>query len=129
MKTITIIEQCQVENDDDTQTTGERYIILPINAIEYDPKDIIETDDDFAGSCLDSEIVDIKVHKDPDAKELTKEISFSWCDEDVLSLDDTLTPEQVSEVLNLVERKHDCNNGITWETLEFWISEVKGEDK
>ena len=48
-----------------------------------------------------------------------------WVPEDVLTLDSTLTDEQVSWVLERMEHKHDATLGISWETIEFWISEVK----
>lgn len=48
-----------------------------------------------------------------------------WMPEDVLSLDDTLTDEQVSWVLERMEHKHDACLGISWDTVEFWISEVE----
>ena len=48
-----------------------------------------------------------------------------WMPEDVLTLDDTLTEEQVSEVLYMMEQKHDASLGITWDTISFWIDEVK----
>ena len=48
-----------------------------------------------------------------------------WMPEDVLSLDETLTDEQVSYILGRLEHKHDATLGITWDTIEFWINEVK----
>lgn len=51
-----------------------------------------------------------------------------WMPEDVLSLDDTLTDEQVSWVLGRMESKHDATLGISWDTIWFWISEVKRND-
>ena len=48
-----------------------------------------------------------------------------WMPEDVLSLDYTLTDDQVSWVLEKMEHKHDACIGISWDTIQFWISEVK----
>ena len=48
-----------------------------------------------------------------------------WMPEDVLALDDTLTDEQVSWVLERMEHKHDATLGISWDTVEYWIQEVK----
>lgn len=48
-----------------------------------------------------------------------------WMPEDVLTLDDTLTGKQVYDVLKRMERKHDATLGISWDTVEFWIQEVK----
>jgi len=48
-----------------------------------------------------------------------------WSPEDVLTLDDTLTDDQVSWVLERMEHKHDATLGISWDTIDFWIQEVK----
>jgi len=65
-------------------------------------------------------------------KELEKKLAhyednctIVWMPEDVLTLDDTLTEEQVSWVLARMEHKHDATLGINWDTIEFWIGEVK----
>ena len=65
-------------------------------------------------------------------EKLEKELAFYkdnctvvWLPEDVLSLDDTLTKEQVSWVLERMEHKHDATLGISWDTVDFWIQEVK----
>ena len=67
-----------------------------------------------------------------EVKRLKKELAYYtdnctvvWMPDDVLSLDDTLTDEQVSWVLERMEHKHDACLGISWDTIEFWISEVK----
>jgi len=51
-----------------------------------------------------------------------------WMPQDVLCIDDTLTDEQVSWILETMQHKHDANLGITWETIEFWVEEVKKND-
>tara|TARA_R100000541_G_C1879536_1_gene82093 strand:- start:412 stop:654 length:243 start_codon:yes stop_codon:yes gene_type:complete len=48
-----------------------------------------------------------------------------WMIEDVKCRDDTLTDEQCHDVLYMMEQKHDATIGITWETIDFWIEEVK----
>ena len=58
----------------------------------------------------------------------TDNCTVVWMPDDVLSLDDTLTDEQVSKVLRRVEHYHDACLGISWDTVEFWISEVKKND-
>ncbi len=51
-----------------------------------------------------------------------------WGVEDVQSkaeeMDVDITEEQCMTVLENAARRHDCNVGITWEVLEFWIGEV-----
>ena len=65
-------------------------------------------------------------------KELEKKLAhyednctIVWMPEDVLSLDDTLTDDQVSWVLDYMERKHDATLGISWDTIQWLIEEVK----
>ena len=36
-----------------------------------------------------------------------------------------LTDEQVDNVLSMMDNNHDCNYGVTWETIEAYIEEVK----
>ena len=63
-----------------------------------------------------------------------------WNDEDVrqanaslaedaenLTEDEEITQIECEEVLERVERRHDCNDGITWETLKFHIEDIKNE--
>jgi hypothetical protein len=52
-------------------------------------------------------------------------ITVSWNVEDVLSLDDTLTTDQCIEVLDMAEKYHDANYGISWDTLSSYIDDVK----
>tara|TARA_R110002012_G_scaffold62914_1_gene165498 strand:- start:29142 stop:29570 length:429 start_codon:yes stop_codon:yes gene_type:complete len=67
-----------------------------------------------------------------EVKRLKKELAFYtdnctvvWMLDDVLSVDNTLSDEQASWVLERMEHKHDACLGISWDTIEFWISEVK----
>lgn len=38
-----------------------------------------------------------------------------------------LTDEQVSDVLGLMEKNHDCNYGISWDTISEYVYMVKGQ--
>ncbi len=69
-------------------------------------------------------------------KELEKKLAhyednctIVWMPEDVLCRDDTLTDGQVSWVLERMEHKHDASLGISWDTVDFWIDEVKSDDR
>jgi hypothetical protein len=63
-----------------------------------------------------------------DKKGVAIEIHIVWCIEDVLETakqkDIKLTRKQAGEVLEACYHKHDCNNGITWDVIEYWIDEV-----
>jgi hypothetical protein len=52
---------------------------------------------------------------DPDTQ-----IALIWSMDDVLNIRSDLTNEQAMDVLTMVERKHDCTIGVSWETLEIW---------
>ena len=56
---------------------------------------------------------------------MTMKIAIEWGAEDVLSLDDSLSPDQVEDVLTYMERKHDANIGINWDFIQFCIDSVK----
>ena len=61
-----------------------------------------------------------------DIKRLTDPnwLSEWWHIDDVKSLDETLTDEEAQEVLQIVGRKHDCNIGINWDFLGYWVDHV-----
>lgn len=64
-------------------------------------------------------------------QEYTQEISVSWCIDDVLQQAEndgvTITEKEAGAVLEYCYRKHDANQGITWETLSFWIGHIIAE--
>lgn len=53
------------------------------------------------------------------------EITIKWHIDDIKSLDETLTDDQCREVLQLAMKNHDANIGINWDTLRYWINEIK----
>lgn len=60
----------------------------------------------------------------------SKKIAIIWSTEDVhataANMEDTqLTEEEAEQVLDEVERHHDANIGVNWETLEYHIQNVK----
>ena len=42
---------------------------------------------------------------------------------------DEITDEQAREVLRLMNKNHDSNVGINWETIDLWIDIVKNQTK
>lgn len=46
-------------------------------------------------------------------------IAVSWGIEDVQEIRPDLDDDQAWEVLQAIEDRHDCNSGITWDTLEY----------
>ena len=43
------------------------------------------------------------------------------------SMGETLTEEECRDVLRLMMHKHDCNIGINWEVIAYWIDYVVDE--
>jgi hypothetical protein len=60
---------------------------------------------------------------------ITKEITIKWCIEDVQELDEILTDQQCSDVLELAKRKHDAEVGINWDVLQCHIDTIKEQTK
>jgi hypothetical protein len=56
-----------------------------------------------------------------------KKITITWCADDVLAVDHSLTPKQVREVLSLMKRRHDASVGINWDVIQCHIDNVKEE--
>jgi hypothetical protein len=40
---------------------------------------------------------------------------------------ETLTEDECREVLAMVMHKHDCNIGINWDVIDFWIDYVTAQ--
>jgi hypothetical protein len=38
-----------------------------------------------------------------------------------------LTEQEARDVLGMVNRKHDCNIGINWDVIDYWIDEIVKE--
>lgn len=60
-----------------------------------------------------------------DALEAQGTIIDAWTAEDVKSVDENLTDEQVANVLSLMRHKRDATIGINWDVIRVWIDYVK----
>ena len=57
------------------------------------------------------------------------EIHIVWSVDDVQTINSKLTDEEARDVLEEIERSHDCEQGITWDTIrEFTDSDEDEED-
>ena len=104
---------------------------------QYNDNDIVVVE--VHDTILYEDLYDFKIDSikmDKDRKEIRicpknhrdhHKISVSWCVDDVLFLDETLTTDQCIEVLDRAKRYHDANYGITYDTLECYIDQVKEE--
>ena len=52
------------------------------------------------------------------------QIAIVWSVEDVQGEDDTLTEEEAMCVLQRMKDRHDCNHGISWNTMSYYIDEL-----
>ena len=61
-------------------------------------------------------------------EKLLTHISIVWCADDVRQqakdMDVELTERQVSDVLSLMQDKHDATIGMNWDVIGYFIDEV-----
>lgn len=54
-----------------------------------------------------------------------------WCEEDVIeraaSKGVRLGSRAAGRILDKIDRRHDCETGITWDTLDYYIEEFQRE--
>lgn len=55
-----------------------------------------------------------------------RKIAAIWCIEDVQEVRPDLTAQQAWEVLQEVDRHHDAEFGITWQSLQYAADEMFG---
>jgi len=49
-----------------------------------------------------------------------------WLAEDFLTLDESLSEEEIAEAMRICDHSHDAGIGFNWDTLQFAIDRVKG---
>ncbi|MBE8917485.1 hypothetical protein G9451_16510 [Enterobacter kobei] len=49
-----------------------------------------------------------------------------WLEDDFLSLDNSLTEEEIAEAMRICDHSHDAGIGFNWDTLQSAIDRVKG---
>lgn len=64
-------------------------------------------------------VMAVDVIEESQLVDLKTEIAIVWCIDDVLDVRPDLTEDQAGEVLSRVEDIHDCNLGVTWDTLRI----------
>jgi hypothetical protein len=81
----------------------------------------IEVDIPAKGSKAEAEMA-VKRHFDPDW------MSEWWHIDDVIEQAENngeqLTEDEAREVLRLMDKYHDCNNGHTWDSMDCYIDHV-----
>lgn len=85
------------------------------------PKVMIEVDIPVGRSVSEAQAA-VKRHFDPDW------VAEWWHIDDVQAqaenMGEVLTEQECRDVLTLVMRKHDCNIGINWDVIDYWIEET-----
>ncbi len=54
-------------------------------------------------------------------KQLPDEISITWHFTDIQEIDNQLTNGEARQILQLLKKYHDCNNGINWDVISATI--------
>lgn len=49
-----------------------------------------------------------------------------WFAEDFLSLDDSLTPDEIGQAMDAADDRHDASYGLNWDALQAAIDYIKG---
>ena len=85
------------------------------------PKVTIEVDIPVGRSVAEAEMA-VKRHFD------LNWVSEWWHIDDVQAqaenMGEVLTEQECRDVLAMVMRKHDCNIGINWDVIDYWIDET-----
>jgi hypothetical protein len=57
-------------------------------------------------------------------------IAIIWCKDDVLHQagEIEITDEQAKDILRKLKRYHDAEYGVCWDTIQFHIDNLKGEE-
>jgi hypothetical protein len=55
------------------------------------------------------------------SKQLPDKISIHWHFTDIQEIDDSLTNDEARQILQLLAKHHDCNNGINWDVISATI--------
>lgn len=64
----------------------------------------------------------LEAYRDP-----TSWISVHWSVSDVRSRKEGLSDEMARHVLEEVKKNHDAELGISWDLIDYWISELYGD--
>lgn len=115
------------DEEEELMRYERRYGTPPDDYEETDHPEIVEFEGKTLGDTLTNLLAEVKRLRKKLAH-YQDNCTIVWMRDDVLALDDTLTYDQVSWVLERMEHKHDASIGVSWDTIEFWISEVKKND-
>jgi len=76
-----------------------------------------------------------KIHHDEDVINKENSISIGWCIKDIrYAMNDRedkvdISDEECMDILSMIERRHDANIGITWDTIDYYLDEFIQDKK
>jgi hypothetical protein len=100
------------------QALGQGAVPWPINK-----RPIYEVASDIR-ALIETESLQSLLGFEPDT-----EVAIIWSVEDVWEVSPKLTPEQAIQVLRLVKRHHDSNQGVNWDVIESWATHFQKYEK
>lgn len=62
------------------------------------------------------------------SKQLPDKISITWHFTDIQEIDDSLTNDEARQILQLLAKYHDCNQGISWTVIEAVIDTFRSSE-
>jgi hypothetical protein len=62
------------------------------------------------------------------SKQLPDKISINWHFTDIQEIDDSLTNDEARQILQLLAKYHDCNQGISWTVIEAVIDTFRSSE-
>jgi hypothetical protein len=81
-------------------------------------KVMIEVNIPAHGSKAEAEMA-VKRHYDPNW------MAEWWCVDDVIEqASEEISTEEARWVLQMMEKRHDCNHGHTWDSMDHWIDKA-----
>ena len=81
-------------------------------------KAMIEVNIPANGSKAEAEMA-VKRHFDPDW------MAEWWCVDDVIEqANEEISTKEARWVLQMMEKRHDCNHGHTWDSMDHWIDKA-----
>jgi len=62
------------------------------------------------------------------SKQLPDKISITWHFTDIQEIDDSLTNDEARQILQLLAKYHDCNQGISWTVIKAVIDTFRASE-
>ena len=104
-------------HEDELRTGLIRYLTEYVYGIDSEKSNDISV-------CLDTKAEPFMKSQNAHQYDPNRHIAIIWSIEDVQAIREDLSDEQAMKVLHEVKRKHDCDEGVHWDTLRYWADEL-----